>query len=264
MSDALDLTTIAALSGAEARALIRRGRWRRPTAGLAAGRVQANLVILPELFANDFRDFCARNPRPCPLLEVTDTGSPEPRRVARGADLRTDLPLYRVYRDGVLTAEPDNLESIWQADFVAFLLGCSFSFEAALAEAGIPLRHLELGCNVAMYRTNRQCESAGPFRGPLVVSMRPIPGELIAETVRITSDYPQAHGAPIHIGDPAALGIADLGQPDYGDPLPVRPAESAVFWACGVTPQAVAEAARLPIMITHAPGHMFITDLEAN
>jgi uncharacterized protein YcsI (UPF0317 family) len=261
-SDTVDIVEMARLSGPEARARIRAGLWRRPTAGVASGWVQANLVVLPEASAASFGEFCARNPRPCPLLEATEAGSAKPRRIAAGADLRTDLPRYRIYRSGALLAEVDTLTDVWEQDFVGFLLGCSFSFEAALAAAGIPLRHIELGRNCAMYRTNHQCEPAGPFHGPLVVSMRPIPHNLLAETVRITSCFPHAHGAPIHIGDPAALGITDLDQPDYGDALPIRPGETPVFWACGVTPQAAAEAARLPLMITHAPGHMFVTDLR--
>jgi uncharacterized protein YcsI (UPF0317 family) len=260
--DTASLAEMARLGGAEARAQIRAGRWRRPTAGVAAGWVQANLVVVPEAYADSFREFCTRNPRPCPLLDVTDTGSAEPRHVAPGADLRTDIPRYRVYRDGSLTAEVHTLAEVWERTLVGFLLGCSFSFERALADAGIPLRHIELGRNVAMYRTSRPCEPAGPFHGPLVVSMRPIPDDLVAETVRVTRRFPQAHGAPIHIGDPTVLGITNLDQPDYGDALPIGPGESPVFWACGVTPQAVAEAARLPLMITHAPGHMFITDLR--
>jgi uncharacterized protein YcsI (UPF0317 family) len=261
-SNTVDLAEMARLSGREARARMRAGLWRRPTAGVAPGWVQANLVVLPTAFADSFGEFCARNPRPCPLLETTEAGSPEPRRIAPGSDLRTDVPRYRIYRNGALETEVDSLSDVWEQDFVSFLLGCSFSFEAALARAGIPLRHVELGCNCAMYRTNQQCEPAGPFHGPLVVSMRPIPDNLLAETARITSRFPHAHGAPIHVGEPSALGIVDLDQPDYGDPLPVRPGETPVFWACGVTPQAAAEAARLPLMITHAPGHMFITDLR--
>ena len=252
----------ALLSGAEARALIRAGAWLRPTAGVADGCVQANLVILPQRAALDFRRFCDLNPKPCPLLEVTEPGSPEPKRVAAGADLRVDLPRYRVYRNGALAEEVDALTMLWRDDFVGFLLGCSFTFEAALSLAGIPLRHRELGCNVSMYRTNRACEPAGPFHGPLVVSMRPIPSELVPEAIAVTEGFPLAHGGPVHAGDPAALGIADLGRPDYGDPVPVYPDETPVFWACGVTPQAAAEAAGVELMITHAPGHMFITDLR--
>jgi uncharacterized protein YcsI (UPF0317 family) len=262
MTSGVELATLARASAAEARLRIRAGGWRRPTGGVAEGWVQANLVIVPQAVAASFAEFCARNPRPCPLLEMTEPGSPEPRRVAPGADLRTDLGRYRVYRDGRLAAELDSLTAVWQPDFVAFLLGCSFTFEAALARAGVPLRHIELGCNVAMYRTNRACEAVGPFAGPLVVSMRPIPEALVPEAVRVTARFPRAHGAPVHVGDPAALGIADLDHPDYGDPLPLRPGETPVFWACGVTPQAAAESARLPLMITHAPGYMFLADLR--
>ena len=262
MPIAAELTEMARLTGAEARARIRAGVWRRPTAGVAAGWVQANLVIVPREYASSFGEFCARNPRPCPLLDVTEVGSPEPRRVAPRADLRVDLPRYRIYRDGVLDAEVDSLRDVWQPDFVAFLLGCSFSFEAALARAGIPLRHVETGRNVAMFRTNRECQPVHPFKGPLVVSMRPIPNDLVAEAVRVTARFSRAHGAPIHIGDPSELGIDDLNRPDYGDSLPIHSGETPVFWACGVTPQATAEAARLSIMIAHAPGHMFITDLQ--
>ncbi|HPH96235.1 MAG TPA: putative hydro-lyase [Anaerolineaceae bacterium] len=248
-------------AGAEARLLIRSGGWRRPTAGLAPGHVQANLAILPQADALDFARFCFRNPRPCPVLDVTEPGSPHPSAaLAAGADLRTDLPRYRVYRGGELAAELDDLNALWQDDFVAFLLGCSFTFEQALIEGGIPVRHVECGCNVPMFRTNRACQPAGPFAGPLVVSMRPIPAALVPRAVTITARYPQVHGAPVHIGDPAALGIADVLRPDYGDAVPVQPGEVPVFWACGVTPQAVAQSARLPLMITHAPGHMLICD----
>jgi uncharacterized protein YcsI (UPF0317 family) len=262
VTSAVELAEMVQVSGSGARARIRAGLWRRATAGVALGAVQANLVVVPAAFADSFRQFCALNPQPCPLLYETDPGSPEPRRVAAGADLRIDLPRYRVYEDGALTSEVDDLAELWRPDFVAFLLGCSFTFEAALARAGVPLRHHELGRNVAMYRTNRPCQPAGPFHGPLVVSMRPVPEDRLSEAVRVTGRLPRAHGAPVHVGDPAALGISDLDRPDYGDPLPVRPGETPVFWACGVTPQAAAEAARLPLLISHAPGYMFITDLK--
>jgi len=248
-------------TGAAARFAIRTGAWTGPTAGLAPGYTQANLVILPQAHAFDFLRFCVRNPKPCPVLDVTDPGSPHPDpHWAQEADLRTDLPRYRVYREGELVAEPTDITDQWQPDLVAFLLGCSFTFERAMVAAGLPVRHLECGCNVPMFRTNRPCRPAGIFRGPLVVTMRPIPADQVARAVQVTARYPSVHGAPVHIGDPAALGIQDLSQPDYGDPVPIRPGEVPVFWACGVTPQAVAQAARIPWMITHAPGHMFITD----
>jgi uncharacterized protein YcsI (UPF0317 family) len=242
------------------RAAIRAGAFDRPTAGQAPGFAQANLVILPAAEAADFRAFCERNPRPCPLLEMTAPGDPTPRFLAPGADLRTDLPRYRVYRDGAQVAEPTDIRDLWRDDLVAFLIGCSFTFESALLAAGVPVRHIECGSNVPMYRTNQPTAPAGRFAGPLVVSMRPMPPADVARATEITAHYPRMHGAPVHVGDPAALGIADLARPDYGDPVPIRAGEQAVFWACGVTPQAVAIAARVPFMITHAPGHMFVSD----
>lgn len=244
------------------RELIRQGGWRQPTAGLCRGRVQANLVILPRELAYDFLLFAQRNPKPCPLLEVTEPGSPDPILTAPGADLRRDLPRYRIYRQGRLEAEVTDLMAIWQDDLVCFLLGCSFTFEAAMLRAGVPVRHLEEGKNVPMYITTRPCRSAGIFHGPLVVSMRPIPPALITRAVQATARFPAVHGGPIEVGDPSSLGIGDLGRPDFGDPVTIRPGEVPVFWACGVTPQAVAMQAKPPLMITHSPGHMFITDLE--
>ena len=246
----------------EVRALIRDGRWRRPTAGLCRGYVHANLVVLPKELAYDFLLFCQRNPKPCPLLEVTDTGSYEPRLTAPGADLRRDLPRYRIYRDGRLMAEVPDIVGLWRDDLVAFLLGCSFTFEAALLQAGVPVRHLEEGKNVSMYITTIPCVPAGAFQGPLVVSMRPIPPRLVPKAVHITSRFPAVHGAPIHVGDPEAIGIEDLGKPDFGDPVTIQEGEIPVFWACGVTPQAIALEVKPPFMIAHSPGHMFITDLR--
>jgi len=249
-------------TGLEARMMIRQGQWRRPTAGLAPGYVQANLVVLPCELAYDFLLFAQRNPKPCPVLEVTDAGSPEPRLSAPGADLRTDIPRYRIYRDGNLVEEVTDLKAVWTPDLVAFLLGCSFSFETALLQAGVPVRHIEEGRNVSMFLTSVACVPAGAFSGPLVVTMRPIPAALVPRAVQVSGRFPAVHGAPIHVGDPAALGIHDLGKPDFGDPVTIRNGEVPVFWACGVTPQAVAMHAKPPLMITHAPGHMFITDLR--
>ncbi len=246
----------------EVRALIRAGKWRLPTAGLCQGRVQANLVILPRDLAYSFLVFARQNPKPCPFLEVTGPGSTEPIQTAPGADLRQDLPKYRIYRHGQLEAEVTDLLSTWQEDLVSFLLGCSFTFEAAMLRAGVPVRHLEEGKNVPMYITTRRCQPVGIFQGPLVVSMRPIPRPLIPRAVQATARFPTAHGGPVHVGDPLSLGIKDLGRPDFGDPVTIQPGEVPVFWACGVTPQAVAMRAKPPLMITHAPGHMFVTDLE--
>lgn len=246
----------------EIRADIRRGKITGVTAGLGPGYVQANLAVLPRDLAYDFLLFCQRNPRPCPLLEVTDAGSPEPVGVAPGADLRTDLPRYRIYEHGVLVDEVTDATPYWRDDLVAFLLGCSFTFENALLQGGVPVRHLECGGNVPMYRTNLACRPAGIFRGPMVVSMRPLTPRQAITATRICSRFPRAHGTPVHFGDPAAIGIRDLDRPDFGDPVPIHPGEVPVFWACGVTPQAVAMEARPPLLITHKPGHMFVTDLR--
>jgi uncharacterized protein YcsI (UPF0317 family) len=233
-----------------------------PTPGLAPGYVQANLVCVPHEIAFDFLLFCRRNPRPCPLLDVTDPGDPVPHHAAPTGDVRTDCPRYRVYRYGELVAEPTDLCSYWRDDLVAFLLGCSFTFESALQQAGLPVRHIEEGRNVPMYRTSVPCASAGLFRGPLVVSMRPMTPSQAERATAICAEFPLAHGAPIQVGEPERLGITDLARPDFGDAVSLRPGEVPVFWACGVTPQAVAMAARPPLLLTHAPGHMFLTDLK--
>ncbi len=250
------------LSPAEARTLMRTGEWTGITPGIAPGYAQANLAVLPRELAYDFLLFCVRNPKPCPLLDVTDAGSPVPRLAAPGADLRTDLPRYRVYHHGELVDEPFSIENYWSDDLVAFLLGCSFTFEHGLREAGVPLRHIDRGCNVPMYRTTVDCQPAGMFHGPLVVSMRPIPANLVATAVQISGRYPAVHGAPVQVGAPEALGIQSLDRPDWGDRVAVQSGEVPVFWACGITPQAVAMVARPPLMITHAPGHMFVTDIS--
>jgi uncharacterized protein YcsI (UPF0317 family) len=247
-------------TGADVRQAARSGEWTGPTPGLALGYVQANLVIVPKDLAFDFLLFCQRNPKPCPVLDVTEPGDPEPRDIAPGADVRTDLPRYRVYRGGELIDEPADLHAYWRDDLVSFLIGCSFTFENALLRAGLPVRHIERACNVPMYRTNRACRSAGPFRGPLVVSMRPLTAEQTVKATSICSRFPKSHGVPVHFGDPSELGIRDVSKPDYGDPVDVRPGEVPVFWACGVTPQAVAVESRLPFLITHKPGHMFVSD----
>jgi uncharacterized protein YcsI (UPF0317 family) len=245
----------------EIRKDIREGKITGVTAGLGAGHVQANLAVLPREQAYDFLLFCQRNPRPCPLIDVTDVGSPEPAGVAPGADLRTDIPRYRIYRHGELADEVRDVTPYWRDDLVAFLLGCSFTFEWALLEAGIPLRHVEKGTNVAMWRTSIACRPAGIFHGPMVVSMRPIPATMLAKAVTASARFPGAHGAPVHVGDPSHIGIEDVGRPHYGDAQEFGPGDVPVFWACGVTPQAVALASKPPLMITHSPGHMFITDV---
>lgn len=247
----------AGLDPAEARALFR-AALRAPTAGWSAGWAQANLIVVPQALAYDVLLFAQRNPKSCPVLDVADAGAVSTPLFA--GDLRTDLPAYRVYRGGGCVAEPSEVVDVWTPDLVAFLLGCSFTFEPALLAAGVPVRHLEDGGNVPIYRTTVACRPAGVLHGPLVVSMRPVPAELIATAVRVTARYPAAHGAPVHVGDPAALGIADLDVPDYGDPVEIRPGELPVFWACGVTLLAAVEASQATLAISHAPGHMAITD----
>jgi uncharacterized protein YcsI (UPF0317 family) len=246
----------------DVRRQIREGKWRKPTAGLAPGFVQTNLVILPRDLAFDFLLFAQRNPKPCPVIEVTDVGSPEPKMSAPGADLRTDVPRYCIYRDGALAGEVTDLRSLWREDLVSFLLGCSFTFESALLQAGVPVRHIEEHRNVPMFITNIPCVPAGVFRGPLVVTMRPVPADLVSRAVQISGRYPGVHGSPVHVGNPADIGIRDLGKPDFGEGVTIRAKEVPVFWACGVTPQAVAMQAKPPLMLTHAPGHMFVTDLR--
>ncbi len=248
------------LTLAEARSRIRSGEYEGPTGGLARGHVQTNLVILPEEYAFDFLKFCVRNPKSCPVLEVTDVGSPVPLSMGPEADLRTDVPKYRVYERGELIDEPTDIRSYWRGDLVSFLLGCSFTFERALLDAGLYLAHLDQGSNVPMYVTGQECVPSGPFSGPMVVSMRPYRPNEVPLAVAISGRYPAMHGAPLHVGDPEALGVRDLGEPEFGDPIEIAEDQIPVFWGCGVTPQAVAMKASPPLMITHSPGHMFITD----
>lgn len=245
----------------ELRLAARGGAFRGATAGHAPGFLQANLMIVPKEAAFDFLLFSQRNPKPCPLIEVMEPGQ---RLVSCGAasDIATDVPGYRVYRDGEFTEELDDVSALWQDDFVTFVIGCSFSFENALIQGGMPLRHIDQGRNVAMYRTNVACQPAGRFSGEMVVSMRPIRSRDVARAVEVTAGFGIAHGAPVHVGNPAALGITDISLPDYGDAVEIRDDEVPVFWACGVTPQWVAQRSRLPFCITHAPGKMFVTDLR--
>ncbi|MHA7172038.1 putative hydro-lyase [Arthrobacter monumenti] len=246
------------LTAAEARAEFRSGRI-VPTSGWASGYTQANLLIVPKAEAFDFLLFAQRNPKSCPVLGVLDAGETSGPLLPDG-DIRTDAPLYRVYVDGALESETPDITGWWRDDLVSFLIGCSFTFERALLEGGVPLAHQEQGVNVPMYRTSVRCESAGVMGGPMVVSMRPMPSSQVADAVRITARYPAVHGAPVHVGDPAALGIENLDRPDFGDAVEIRPGEIPVFWACGVTPQAAVMESRPSLAISHAPGHMFITD----
>ena len=250
-------------TGREARQLIREGRLSRPTSCVAPHFVQANLAILPRDVAFEFLLFCQRNPKPCPVIEVIDAGEVEAALTAPGSDIRTDLSLYKVFKNGELVDEPDNLEAHWRDDLVSFLLGCSYSFEYALIANGIDLPYYGTDRNVPMFITNIETTPAGPFSGPMVVSQRWIPEDKVVRAVQATSRFPDTHGAPIHIGNPAAIGISDISTPDLGEVWePANPDDVPVFWACGVTPQTVAMASKPELMITHSPGHMFITDLK--
>jgi uncharacterized protein YcsI (UPF0317 family) len=245
------------------RAACRTGEFAGPTSGLVPGFVQANMVILPADFAVEFEAFCAANPQSCPVLEILEAGSPLSVKVAPGADIRTDLPRYRVFRDGEMVGEPTDVSDLWRDDLVTFLLGCSFVAEAALTAAGLLLPHIKETGFVPMYRTTRACTPAGRFSGNMVVSMRPFTPEEAERAADITAHYPMAHGAPVQIGDPDALGIRDLAAPEFGRAVTMQSGQLPVFWACGVTPQEALAAARPPLAITHAPGHMFVADITA-
>jgi len=260
-SPALRLAPQAPRNAEDVRALIRQGQWITHTSGVCNDHVQGNIVILPESLAADFLRYCQRNPKPCPLLAVSEPGEPLLPDLGADIDIRTDVPRYRVWRHGKVADEPTNISSLWRDDLVTFVLGCSFSFEQALLEAGLPLRHIAQGKNVAMYRTNIETTPAGLFHGPMVVSMRPMKAAAAIRAVQVTSRFPNVHGAPVHLGNPALIGIADLNAPDYGDAVEVMDDEIPVFWACGVTPQAALVQARLAFCITHAPGAMLITGL---
>lgn len=250
-----------ALEAQRCRAQIRTGDISGPTAGLAHGAVQANLMILPKILADEFLLFCQRNPKPCPVLAVTEPGQVSVPSMGTDIDLRTDVPRYRVWHNGELIDEPTSLLDVWRDDLVSFLIGCSFSFEEALLTEGIDVRHISQGVNVPMYRTNIATQGTRALSGPMVVSMRPFMAQDAIRAIQITSRFPSVHGAPIHLGDPAQIGIADINRPDYGDAVTIHEGEIPVFWACGVTPQAIIDAVKPEFSITHAPGHMLITDV---
>ena len=249
------------LSASKLRALIRTGEWKHPTSGVASGYVQANLVMLPEAQAFNFLLFCVRNPKPCPILDVLEPGVFEP-KIAPSADLRTDLPRYNIFENSQLKEEVQDVVKYFRDDMVSFLLGCSFSFENAMQAAGLPIRNIEQGKNVSMYITNRPCISAGPFSANLVVSMRPLTPEQAVRAVQVTTRFHLTHGAPVHMGSPEEIGIKDINQPDFGDAVTIRPGEIPVFWACGVTSALAVTSTPLPLVMTHAPGHMFVSDLK--
>ncbi|WP_035425743.1 putative hydro-lyase [Halalkalibacterium ligniniphilum] len=243
----------------ELRQLIRDGSFNKNTSGACDDFVQANLAIVPKEYAFDFFLYTYRNPKPCPVIDILEAGEVES-RLAKGSDVRTDIPLYHVFKDGGLVEKKSSITDIWQDDFVTFLIGCSFTFESQLVKNGIRLRHIDCNKNVAMYKTNIETTPAGPFKGPLVVSMRPIKNKDLDLAKAITEKFPNMHGGPVHAGDPLLIGIENIEHPDYGEFVEIKEDETPVFWACGVTPQAAAIEAKLPIMITHAPGHMFVTD----
>ncbi len=249
------------ISGRDVRQACRTGVFSGQTSGAANGYTQANLAVVPSDLAFDFLEFCRRNPKPCPVLDVTEPGSPVPGRVAPDADLRSDLPRYRIWKNGEVVDEPTDASEYWRDDFVAFVIGCSFTFESAMLRAEIPIRHVELGCNVPMYCTNIPCRESGPFKGSMVVSMRPLSPADAIRSVQITSRFPSVHGAPVHLGLPEQIGITDLSRPDFGEAVPINEGEIPVFWACGVTPQVAIMNAKPPLAITHSPGCMFVTDL---
>ena len=261
MTQPLAHADLAHASPAQARVAIRAGRYARHTAGLASGVLQCNLVILPAALALDFMRFCQRNPRPCPLVGVSDDGDPLLRTLGDDIDVRTDAPRYNVYRDGALAEQRTDIAELWRDDLVSFALGCSFTFERALIAAGVEMRHIERDLTVPMFRTTLQTVPAGPFGGGMVVSMRPIRADDLDRVRALSARFPLAHGAPVHAGDPAAIGIDALDRPDWGDPVPVLEGEVPVFWACGVTPQNAVLRARPRLAITHAPGHMLISDV---
>ncbi len=240
---------------------VRSGNWTTSTSGAATGYIQANLVMLPEEAAFEFLLFCVRNSKPCPILDVLEPGQMEP-AIAPGADLRSDVPKYRIFRHGKIEKEVKDVTDLFTEDMVSFLLGCSFSFENALLAAGVPVRNIEEGKNVSMYITERKCRPSGRFSSPLVVSMRPMTPEQAIRATQVTTRFHLTHGAPVHIGPPRELGINDLERPDFGDPVEIKPGEIPVFWACGVTSTLAATSASLPLVITHAPGHMFVSDLK--
>lgn len=246
----------------EVRELIRQGEITGQTSGMCSGYAQANLCVLPKEYAYDFLLFTQRNPKSCPILEVTDTGSRMLKSIAHGADIATDIPKYRIWKNGELVGEYSDVVQFWRDDLVSFLIGCSFSFEFELIAADIDVRNISMGCNVPMYITNIDTVPAGVFSGKMVVSMRPVKYEQLASAVMVSGQMPRVHGSPIHIGDPSVIGIKDVSKPDFGDSVPIREGEVPVFWCCGVTPQSVVMHSKPSFCITHSPGHMFITDVK--
>ncbi len=251
-------------TGLQVRQKARSGAFTGQTAGQAPDVLQGNVVILPAQYAADFLQFCLNNPKPCPLIDVSSPGETGLPALGGDMDIRSDVPRYRVHRDGVLQGTIDDISDLWTSDLVTFVLGCSFTFEDALQREGFGVRHIEQGRNVPMFRTSVETIPGGVFSGPVVVTMRPYRLDDLPAVYDICSRYPHAHGAPLCWGDPAMLGIVDLDVPDYGDPVDIREGEVPVYWACGVTPQAAIAAAKPTLCITHAPGCMLVTDVPSN
>lgn len=251
-------------SGSELRKIIRSGDFKGQTAGQAPDHLQGNVVVLPLKYAGQFLQFCLNNPKPCPLIGMSKPGNPAIPSLGKEIDIRTDVPRYRIYKNGELIEEVNDILEYWVDDFVSFVLGCSFTFEEALIQAGFTVRHIEQGRNVPMFKTNIETIPGGVFKGPLVVTMRPYPKEQIPEIFDLCGQYPHAHGTPIYWGDPRKIGINNLQSPEYGDAIEVLGDEVPVFWACGVTPQAAIESAKPDLCITHAPGHMLVTDIRSS
>lgn len=239
---------------------VRRGEFVTHTAGIVPGVVQVNLCILPADWAAEFLRFCRVNPKACPVLAVSDAGDPMLPELGHDIDVRTDLPMYRIFNDGVVTEEVTDISEHWRSDLVTFAIGCSFSFEEALMTSGVPLRHIEQGTDIAMFRSNIETVPVGRFSGNVVVNLRPLVPMDAIRAIQITSRYPGVHGAPLHLGDPTQIGIHDLDKPDYGDVVKVKDGEVPVFWACGVTPQSIVEKSKPPFCITHKASHMLVTD----
>lgn len=252
------------VTGLDVRTLVRNGGFAEPTAGQAPHYLQGNVVILPRRYASDFLQYCLNNPKPCPLIGLSRPGDPLLPSLGHDVDIRFDVPRYRIYRHGVLVDEPETVGGLWSDELVTFVLGCSFSFEAALIEGGFGVRHIEMGCNTPMFKSSIETVPAGIFQGPTVMSMRPYPADQVAAIFDLCANFPHAHGTPVYWGDAEKIGIFDLQNPDYGDPVEIKPGEIPVFWACGVTPQAAIEVARPDLCITHAPGHMLVTDIPSN
>lgn len=248
----------------DVRQAIRTTQFSGDTTGLAEGYLQGNVVVLPAELATDFLRFCQRNPKPCPLIGVSETGDPFLPNLGHDIDIRSDVPKYKIFKHGEYTDQVTQIQDIWRDDLVTFVLGCSFSFEDALISDGVPIRYIDQGKNVSMYKTNIQTKSAGPFQGEIVVSMRPFTVPDAIRAIEITSRFPYAHGAPIHFGNPDQIGINDINNPEFGDATEIKENEIPVFWACGVTPQVAIQNAKPEITITHAPGHMLITDLRSS